>query len=56
VWSVHPTRDRRALFRVGEDYTQSRLRVLRGAETAEALASLRAPVERYFVALGLTVA
>lgn len=54
VWSVHPTLDRRALFRVGEDYSQSRLQVHLGAETADALASLRAQVEPYFVALGLT--
>ncbi len=52
-WHVMPSPDRRAIFSIGTDYSQSDFFVVLGAETAEALSELRAHCEAYFCALGL---
>jgi hypothetical protein len=52
-WHIMPSPDRRVVFAIGTDYSQSDFTVMLGADTGEALASLRAHCEAYFRALGL---
>jgi hypothetical protein len=52
-WHIVPSADRRVVFAVATDYSQNAFTVVLGADTADALAALRAHCEAYFAALGL---
>lgn len=52
-WHIAPSPDRRVVFAIGTDYSQSDFTALLGADTDKALRSLRAHCEAYFRAMGL---